>query len=199
MEKLANFQVRYFEQAVPAMCKQFGYKNAMQAPRILKIVVNMGVGRGAEDIKIVETAQKELTTITGQYAVITRAKKAISNFKIKEGSPVGCRVTLRRRTMYEFLERLMCVALPRVRDFRGLSARGFDQAGNYTFGLNEQSIFSEIETDKISRNQGMDITIVLRSRSKEESYQLLSLMGVPFRTRSEKSQAQQTQEKTAKA
>lgn len=199
MGTLANFQQRYNERAIPEMVKKFGYRNKMQAPRLLKIVVNMGVGRGTEDIKIVETAQKELTTITGQYAVITRAKKAISNFKIKEGSPVGCRVTLRRKTMYEFLERLVCAALPRVRDFRGLSPRGFDQAGNYTFGMNEQTIFPEIETDKISRSQGMNITIVIRSHSKEESYELLSLMGVPFRARPEKSQAQQTRDAKAKA
>ncbi|MEI8344492.1 MAG: 50S ribosomal protein L5 [Candidatus Omnitrophota bacterium] len=183
---MANLQKFYKETAVPEMVKKFGYKNGFQVPRLMKIAVNMGVGKGTEDIKIVETAQAELTAITGQHAVITRAKKAISNFKIKEGSPVGCRVTLRHRGMYEFLERLVSVALPRVRDFRGLSPRGFDHAGNYSFGITEQTVFPEIETDRIARSQGMDITIVMRSRSKEESLALLTLMGVPFRQRIEK-------------
>src|SRR3989338_7997649 len=127
--------------------------------------VNMGVGKGAEDIKIVEQAQTELSMITGQHAVITRAKKAISNFKIRENSPVGCRVTLRKRIMYEFMERLLRVALPRVRDFRGLSPRGFDQAGNYSFGIQEQNIFPELETDRVVRTQGMDVTFVIQCKS----------------------------------
>ena len=153
----------------------------------------MGVGKGSEDIKIVEQAQNELSNITGQRAVITRAKKAISNFKIREKSPVGCRVTLRRRIMYEFLERLTRVALPRVRDFRGLNPRGFDEAGNYTCGIHEQNIFPEIESDKVTRTQGMDITFVIDCKSKEESYELLSLLGVPFRQRTEKPAAQKPQ------
>ena len=166
--------------------KKFGYKNALQAPRIKKIAINMGVGKGAEDVKIVETAQAELTLITGQKAVITRAKKAISNFKIREKSPVGCRVTLRKRVMYEFLERLLRVALPRIRDFRGISPRGFDEAGNYTFGIQEQNIFPEVESDRVTRVQGMDITFVINSKSKAESYELLALFGMPFRTKTEK-------------
>ena len=168
------------------MMKKFGYRNALQVPRLEKIVVNMGVGKGAEDIKIVEAAQAELSLITGQHAVITRAKKAISNFKIRDNSPVGCRVTLRRRIMYEFLERLLRVALPRVRDFRGLSPRGFDQAGNYNFGIQEQNIFPEVETDRVIRVQGMNITFVIKANSRDESYELLTLFGMPFRTKTEK-------------
>ncbi len=166
--------------------KKLNYTNALEVPRLEKIVVNMGVGKGAEDIKIVEAAQAELSMITGQKAVITRAKKAISNFKIREGSPVGCRVTLRKRIMYEFLERLVRVALPRVRDFRGLSPRGFDHAGNYSFGVQEQNIFPEVETDRVVRTQGMDITFVIRSDSKDASRELLTLFGVPFRVRMER-------------
>ena len=183
----ANLQKLYYDKIVPQMMKKFGYKNALQVPKIKKISVNMGVGKGAEDIKIVESAQQELSLITGQHAVITRAKKAISNFKIRENSPVGCMVTLRGRTMYEFFERLLRVALPRVRDFRGLSPRGFDQAGNYSFGVQEQNIFPEVETDRVVRAQGMDVTVVIaNSGSREESYELLTLFGVPFRTKTEK-------------
>jgi large subunit ribosomal protein L5 len=156
----------------------------------------MGVGKGAEDIKIVEAAQQALSMITGQHAVITRAKKAISNFKIRDNSPVGCKVTLRKKVMYEFMERLLRVALPRIRDFRGISPRGFDQAGNYTFGLQEQNIFPEIETDRVARAQGMDITFVIRSNSKAESYELLSLLGMPFRTKTEKAAAPQAVQAT---
>jgi len=184
--KEANLQELYRTRIVPEMMKKYGFSNPMQVPRLQKIVVNMGVGKGAEDIKIVETAQSELSMITGQHAVITRAKKAVSNFKIREGSPVGCRVTLRKRPMYEFLERLTRVALPRVRDFRGLSPRGFDQAGNYSFGIIEQNIFPEMESDKITRPQGMDVTIVMKAKTKDEAYDLLTLFGVPFRTRVEK-------------
>lgn len=184
--KSPNLLDFYKKQVVPQMMKKFGYKNALSVPRLEKIVVNMGVGKGAEDIKIVEQAQAELTNITGQKAVITRAKKAISNFKIRENSPVGCRVTLRRAVMYEFFERLIRVALPRVRDFRGISPRGFDEAGNYSFGLQEQNIFPEIEADRILRQQGMDITFVFsRANSKEETYELLALFGFPFRQKQE--------------
>src|SRR3989338_7213107 len=154
-----TLQQLYKKEIVQQLVKKCNYKNALEAPKLKKIVVNMGVGKGAEDIKIAEAAQQEMTLITGQKAVITRAKKAISNFKIREGSPVGCRVTLRKRIMYEFLERLLRVALPRVRDFSGLSPRGFDEAGNYSFGIQEQNIFPEIETDRVVRMQGMDITI----------------------------------------
>jgi len=192
-----TLQKFYENELVPQLMKKYGYKNPMQAPRLKKIVVNMGVGKGAEDIKVVEQAQNELSNITGQRAVITRAKKAISNFKIREKSPVGCRVTLRRRMMYEFLERLTRVALPRVRDFRGLNARGFYEAGNFSFGIHEQNIFPEIETDKVTRTQGMDVTFVIDSRSREESYELLMLLGVPFRVRAEKPAVQKPQAVTA--
>ncbi len=192
-KKMTMLQTLYEKEVVPKLMKKFNYKNTMEAPRLKKIVVNMGVGKGAEDIKIVEQAAFELTNITGQKAVITRAKKAVSNFKIREQSPVGCRVTLRRRMMYEFMERLTRIALPRVRDFRGLNPRGFDQAGNYTCGISEQNIFPEIETDKVTRVQGMDITFVISSGSKEESYELLTLLGVPFRQRVEKPAVQKPQ------
>lgn len=188
----ATFQETYTKQIVPQLMKKFGYKNALQAPRLQKIVINMGVGKGAEDIKIVEAAQQELTIITGQHAVITRAKKAISNFKIRENSPVGCKVTLRKKIMYEFLEKLLRVALPRIRDFRGISPRGFDEAGNYTFGIQEQNIFPEVETDRVVRTQGMDITFVIKTRSRAESYELLTLFGMPFRIKTEKTVAQPT-------
>jgi large subunit ribosomal protein L5 len=187
----ATLQQVYTKQIVPELVKKFGYKNALQAPKIQKIVINMGVGKGAEDIKIVEAAQQELTMITGQRAVITRAKKAISNFKIRENSPIGCKVTLRKKVMYEFFERLVRVALPRIRDFRGISPRGFDEAGNYTFGIQEQNIFPEIETDRVARPQGMDITFVIRCKSKAESYELLRLFGMPFRIKTEKQPAAQ--------
>ena len=181
-----RLQKRYRDEVMAALIKKFGYKNALQVPRLVKVSVNMGVGKGTEDVKLVEAAQAELTLITGQKAVITRAKKAISNFKIKENAPIGCRVTLRRRKMYEFLERLLRIALPRVHDFRGLSPRGFDQAGNYSFGVQEQNIFPEIDSDRVARSQGMDVTIVIRSNSRDESYELLSLLGVPFRIKTEK-------------
>src|SRR3990167_8668175 len=189
----ATLQQVYHKEIIPQLAKKFGYKNPLQAPKLKKIVVNMGVGKGAEDIKIAETAQQELTMITGQKAVITRAKKAVSNFKIRENSPIGCKVTLRKKVMYEFLERLVRVALPRIRDFRGISPRGFDGAGNYTFGIQEQNIFPEIETDRVTRVQGMDITFVIDSRSKAESYELLALFGMPFRTKTEKPAVQTAQ------
>ena len=185
--KSPTLQEFYHKQIVPQMMKKFSLTNPLQVPRLDKIVVNMGVGKGAEDIKIVEAAANELTTITGQRAVITRAKKAISNFKIRENSPVGCRVTLRKRIMYEFFEKLVRVALPRVHDFRGISPRGFDEGGNFSFGITEQNIFPEIDSDKIARSQGMDVIIVIKnSRSREQSYELLSLFGVPFRQKIEK-------------
>ena len=199
-QELPGFQKYYNERIVPEMMKKFSYKNPLAVPRLKKIVVNMGVGKGAEDIKIVEQAQGELSMITGQHAVITRAKKAISNFKIRENSPVGCRVTLRRRVMYEFLERLIRVALPRIRDFRGLSPRGFDQAGNYSFGIHEQNIFPEVETDRVIRPQGMDVIIVMNAGSRDKAYHLLTLFGFPFRTKMEKAQAEpKPQEAAAQA
>lgn len=172
--------LKYRDEIIPAMMERFGYKNKLQVPRILKIVVNMGVGEGSGDIKIIEKAAEELSLITGQKPIITRAKKAIANFKIREGQPVGCKVTLRRKRMFEFLDRLINVALPRIRDFRGLSIDSFDQGNNYTLGLSEQLTFPEIDYDKIQRPQGMNITIRTTAKSREEAIEFLRLFGMPF-------------------
>ena len=177
---------KYRKEIVPEMVKIMGYKNSMQTPRLKKIVVNMGVGEAIQDIKFLEKSMEELATITGQKPMITRAKKAIANFKIREGQAIGCKVTLRRQRMYEFLDRLISVALPRIRDFRGLSPDAFDGGGNYTMGVTEQAIFPETDMDKVARVQGMDITIAIDSRSKRESYELLRLLGMPFKTEKEK-------------
>jgi large subunit ribosomal protein L5 len=171
---------RYRKEIVPELVKIMGYKSVMQAPRLKKIVINMGVGEAITDIKFLEKSMEELAMIAGQKPVMTRSKKAIANFKIREGQPIGCRVTLRRQRMYEFLDRFISVALPRIRDFRGLSADSFDANGNYTIGITEQGVFPEIDTDKVTREQGMDVTIVMNSRSKKESYELLKLLGIPF-------------------
>lgn len=172
---------RYRKEVVPTLVKHFGYHNPLQAPCLLKIVVNVGAGEGAHDPKVIETVSKELAQITGQKPVVTKAKKAISNFKIKKGSSVGCCVTLRGKRMYEFLDRLVNVTLPRIRDFRGVSPNAFDGQGNFTLGLKEQTIFPEIEYDKVETVYGMDITLVIRCRSTEESRELLKLLGMPFR------------------
>jgi large subunit ribosomal protein L5 len=172
---------RYKKEIVPQMTERFGYKNAMQAPKIKKVVLNVGMGIGAQDIKFIEAAAKELGQITGQKPVVTKAKKAISNFKIRKGSAVGCKVTLRRAIMYEFLDRLLNVAIPRVKDFRGLSPDSFDQNMNYSFGIVEQIIFPEIEYDKVLKIHGMDVIINTNARTKDEAYELLKLLGVPFR------------------
>lgn len=172
---------KYNNEIIPSMMQTFKYKNKLEVPRLVKIVVNMGVGEAIQDIKIMDQAMDELATITGQRPTLRRAKKAISNFKIREGLPVGCKVTLRRNMMYEFLDRLVNVALPRIRDFGGVPPDSFDQAGNYSLGLSEQTIFPEIETDKTPRVQGMDITIVTTAENKEESKELLRLFGLPFR------------------
>ncbi|MBI4983015.1 MAG: 50S ribosomal protein L5 [Candidatus Omnitrophica bacterium] len=172
----------YRNEIAPKMMETFKLKNKLAVPRIDKVVVNMGVGEGAQDIKVLERSIEELAAITGQKPLMRRAKKAISNFKIREGSAVGCKVTLRKRIMYEFLDRLLNVALPRIRDFRGVSADAFDQNGNYTLGLTEQNIFPEIEYDKITRAQGMDITIVIKNaKSKEQAKELLRLFGMPYK------------------
>jgi len=171
---------RYRKTIVPELSKKFGYKNAMQAPVLKKIVINMGIGAGAQDIKFVEQAMADMGAIAGQKPVITRAKKAIANFKIRQGLPIGCKVTLRRNRMYEFMDRLLNVALPRIRDFRGMSPDSFDERGNYSIGIKEQSIFPEIDVDRIQKIQGMDIIMNIKSKSKEESYELLKLFGMPF-------------------
>lgn len=175
---------KYRKEIVPQMMDKFGFGNKLEAPRLEKIVINMGVGEGQQDIKVIEKAMEELSLITGQKPILRRAKKAIANFKIKKGNPIGCKVTLRRTMMYEFLDRLISVALPRIRDFRGISQESFDEKGNFSLGLTEQTIFPEIDYDKISRVQGMDITLVIKnSKSKEQSRELLALFGMPFQTK----------------
>ncbi|MCM8783030.1 MAG: 50S ribosomal protein L5 [Candidatus Omnitrophica bacterium] len=177
----ARLWERYKKEIVPELMKKFGFKNVMEVPRLEKIVLNMGVGEAITDIKILEKAMEELALITGQRPVICRAKKAIANFKIKKGNPIGCKVTLRRERMYEFLDRLINVALPRIRDFRGVSPNAFDERYNFSLGLNEQTIFPEIDYDKVTRIQGMNINIVIKnSKSKQHSQELLSLFGIPF-------------------
>jgi len=171
---------KYKEEVVPELSKKFGYKNSLEAPRLQKIVLNMGVGIGGQDIKILENATKDLSLIAGQRSVMTRAKKSIANFKIRKGLPIGCKVTLRGARMYEFLDRLINVALPRIRDFRGINPNSFDQKGNYSLGIKEQSIFPEIDVDKMPRIQGMDVIININSKSREDSYELLRLFGMPF-------------------
>ena len=172
---------KYRDEIAPKMIETFNLKNRLAVPRIEKIVVNMGVGEGAQDIKILERAMDEMAAITGQKPILRRAKKAIANFKIRDGHPIGCKVTLRRAMMYEFMDRLVNVTLPRIRDFRGVSPDAFDHAGNYTLGLAEQTIFPEIEYDRITRTQGMDITFVIKNaKTKEQARELLKLFGMPF-------------------
>ena len=173
---------RYREEVIPEMMRRFGYKNPWQAVRLEKIVINMGRGGEAmSDHKILDTAMKELATITGQFPAITRGKKSISNFKLRKGNPIGCKVTLRKKIMYEFFDRLVNVVLPRIRDFQGLSDSSFDQSGNFSLGIREQIVFPEIDYDKVTKIGGMDITIVTSSAKKEEVKELLALLGMPFR------------------
>lgn len=172
---------QYKERVVPEMTQRFGYQNPYQVPRLTKIVVSMGVGLGASDVKVIEKAAEELAVITGQRPLTTRAKVAISNFKIKRGQPIGLKVTLRKRRMYEFFDRLVSVAMPRIRDFRGMTRKGFDQGGNYAFGLSEQLIFPEVDYDKVSRVQGMNVVICTTAKSAGEAQALLQLLGMPFR------------------
>ena len=175
-----RFLEKYRTEIVPEMMKIFKYKNALQAPRITKVVINVGLGEATQDIKLLEAAQQQLAMITGQKPVVTKAKKAIANFKIRKGSPIGCKVTLRRARMYEFLDRLIAVGIPRIRDFRGLSPDSFDQSGNYSFGLNEQVIFPEVDVDKVMKTHGMDITIVTTAKNTKEAFEFLRLIGMPF-------------------
>ena len=177
MSRLKDF---YKEEIVDAMIKKFEYKNVMEVPKLDKIVVNMGVGEAKDNPKILESAVKDLEAITGQKAVITKAKKAIANFKIREGMSIGCKVTLRGEKMYEFLDRLVNLALPRVRDFRGVEADSFDGRGNYALGIKEQLIFPEIEYDKVDKVRGMDIIVVTTAKSDEEARELLAQFGMPF-------------------
>ena len=171
----------YRTECVPRMMQEFRYKSPMQVPRVKKVVVNIGLGEAIQNIKLLESASAELAAVTGQKAVVTRAKKSIAAFKLREGMPIGCMVTLRRDRMYYFLDKLMNVVLPRVRDFRGVSERAFDGRGNYTLGIKEQIIFPEIDYDKIDKVRGMNITIVTSAPSDEEGKFLLNLLGLPFR------------------
>ncbi|MBC5774083.1 50S ribosomal protein L5 [Pontibacter sp. KCTC 32443] len=176
----ARLKEKYQTEVVPALKEKFQYKNIMQVPKITKISINRGIGAAVADKKLVDIGVDELTTITGQKAVATIAKKSVSNFKLREGMPIGARVTLRGQKMYEFLDRLLTIALPRVRDFRGVNDKGFDGRGNYTLGIKEQIIFPEISIDKIKSISGMDITFVTTANTDEESYELLKAFGMPF-------------------
>ena len=172
---------RYKSEIAPALKTKFGYKNVMQIPTLTKVVVNMGVGEAARDAKLIEGAIRDLATITGQRPQVTRSRKSIAQFKLRENMPIGAHVTLRNDRMWEFTDRLLSIALPRIRDFRGLSPKQFDGNGNYTFGLTEQVVFPEIEQDKIDRPRGMDITLVTSAKTDEEGRELLRALGFPFR------------------
>jgi len=177
---MARLKNKYRDEVVPAMIKEFGYTNTMQVPRLGKITINVGVGEATQNVKAIDAAVAEITVIAGQKPVVTRAKKAIANFKLREGMPIGCMVTLRRERMYEFLDRLIHVALPRVRDFKGVSERSFDGRGNYSLGLREQIIFPEIQADKVEKSRGMTISISTTARTDQEGRALLRHLGMPF-------------------
>ena len=178
---MSRLKEMYSAEIMDAMTKKFGYKNVMQIPKLEKIVINMGVGEARENAKVLDAAVKDLETISGQKAVVTRAKKSVANFKLREGMPIGCKVTLRGEKMYEFLDRLVNLALPRVRDFRGVSADSFDGRGNYALGIKEQIIFPEIEYDKIDKVRGMDVIFVTTAKTDEEARELLRLFNMPFK------------------
>jgi large subunit ribosomal protein L5 len=178
---MAKLKEVYQEKAVPALMKRFNYKNRMEVPKLEKIVINMGLGEAIQNIKILDSAVQELSQITGQKPVITKAKKSIAQFKLRTGMPIGCMVTLRKERMYEFFNRLVNVTLPRVRDFKGLSGKSFDGRGNYALGIREQLIFPEIHYDKIDKVKGMNIVIVTTAKNDEEGKELLKLLGMPFR------------------
>jgi len=177
----ARYYKKYVEEVVPALKEKHGYKNVHRIPRIEKIVVNMGVSALLEKSAL-DDAARDLTAITGRKPVVAKARKSVANFKLRKGYPIGCYVTLRREVMYEFFDRLVSAALPRIRDFRGISGKSFDGRGNYSMGIADQSIFPEIDVDKVTRTQGMDITIVTSARTDQEAYDLLKLMGMPFAT-----------------
>ena len=178
---IPRLKARYREETLPALREEFGYQNVMQVPSLTKIVVNMGVGEAARDGKLIEGALRDLTAITGQKPQVTKARKSIAQFKLREGMPIGAHVTLRGDRMWEFLDRLLTLALPRIRDFRGLSPRQFDGRGNFTFGLTEQVMFHEIDQDKIDRSRGMDITVVTTATNDDEGRALLKQLGFPFK------------------
>ena len=176
-----RLKARYDQEVVPLMMDRFGYKNRMAVPRLNMIVLNMGVGDSLQNIKLLDNAAEQMTLIAGQKAAVTRAKKSIANFKIREGNPLGCRVTLRGSRMYEFFDRLCSIALPRVRDFRGLPSKSFDGRGNYTLGVKDQMIFPEVNYQKVDRVRGMNVSIITTARTDEEAKNLLTLLGLPFR------------------
>ena len=176
-----RLQARYRSEIVPALQQEFGHANIMQVPRVAKVIVNMGVGEAARDAKLIDGAVRDLTAITGQKPAVTRARKSIAQFKLREGMPIGAHATLRGDRMWEFLDRLLSLALPRIRDFRGLSPKHFDGRGNYTFGLTEQSMFLEIDPDRIDRVRGMDVTVVTTATNDEEGRALLRHLGFPFK------------------
>ncbi len=176
-----RLKARYKAEVIPALQKEFNFANVMQIPTLSKVVVNMGVGEAARDSKLIEGAIRDLTIITGQKPLVNRAKKSIAQFKLREGQPIGAHVTLRNDRMWEFMDRLLSISLPRIRDFRGLSPKQFDGKGNYTFGLTEQVVFPEIEQDKVDRPRGMDITIVTTATNDDEGRALLKLLGFPFK------------------
>ncbi len=178
---MARMKEKYRNEVLPQMKKEFQHKNDFDVPRVEKVVINMGLGEAIQNIKVIDHAVEELSIITGQRPIVKRARKSVSNFKLREGMPIGCSVTLRRKRMYEFLDRLMNIALPRVRDFRGVSAKSFDGRGNYTLGIREQIIFPEINYDKIDKIRGMNITIVTTAKTDEEALALLKQLGMPFR------------------
>ena len=178
---MARLKELYEKELVPQLVKEFSYKNVMEVPKLEKIVINMGLGDAIQNVKILDSAAAEMTAIAGQKPVITKARKSIASFKLREGMPIGCMVTLRKGKMYEFLDRLVNVALPRVRDFKGVSAKGFDGRGNYSLGVKEQLIFPEINYDKVDKIKGMNITVVTTAKTDEEARYLLKLLGMPFR------------------
>jgi large subunit ribosomal protein L5 len=176
------FMEQYEKEIVPALMRKFKYKNVMQVPKMTKIVVNVGLGEAIQNIKALDAASNDIALIAGQKPVITKASKSIASFKLRKGMPIGCMVTLRRERMYEFYQKLVTIVLPRVRDFRGVSAKSFDGRGNYTLGLKEQIIFPEIEYDKVDRARGMNITVTTTAETDEEAFEMLKLMGMPFRS-----------------
>lgn len=180
-KKVPNLKAKYQAEVAPALMQKFGYKSVMQIPKIDKIVVNCGCGEARDNSKVLEAVVGDLTKITGQKAIITKAKKSVANFKLREGMPIGAKVTLRGDRMWEFLDRLVSISLPRIRDFRGLSPKQFDGNGNYTFGLTEQAVFHEIDQDQIDRVRGMDITVVTTAKTDEEARSLLKQLGFPFK------------------
>ena len=183
---MSRLRDRYVKEVVPALTKEFGYKNVMAVPKIRKVVVNMGLGEATANAKLIEVGSDELARITGQKPVVRRAKKSIAAFKVRKGQPVGTSVTLRGDRMYEFLDRLMTIALPRVRDFRGVSPRGFDGRGNFTLGLRDQLLFPEIDYMKVDKARGMNVSVVTTARTDQEARKLLQLIGMPFRTQEQR-------------